>query len=247
MPQSKEQTLRDLCDNFDGFGKQIAVLTFGAEDKQQMTYKELLKLIRGLAAGLAEAGLKKQETVMLLANNSAEHVVAALSVIYAGGICVPIDLQSSDEVLNHIIEDSDAKRIFVDAKGWERFHQVHKTRDIKVIRLDDEKESNNWRELLAKKIKDNDDPVKAEDTAVLFYTSGTTGLPKGVPLSHANIMVQLEAVRKARLVSESDRLLLPLPLFHVYPFVIGLSGALLFGYDDDFSKGNYRSRNYTGD
>ncbi len=222
MPPSKEQTIRDLCDKFAVFNKQTAILTFGVEDKQQMTFKELLRLIRELAAGLCKAGLKKQETVMLLANNSAEHIIAALSVIYAGGICVPIDLQSSDEVLDHIIEDSDAKRIFVDAKGWERYHQVHKSRNIQVIRLDDKKESNNWRELLAKKINDNDEPVKAEDTAVLFYTSGTTGLPKGVPLSHANIMVQLEAVRKTKLVGQSDKLLLPLPLFHVYPFNIGL-------------------------
>lgn len=56
---------------------------------------------------------------------------------------------------------------------------------------------------------------------MLFYTSGTSGSEKGVPLSHRNLAVQLRAVREAGFVRETDRVLLPLPLHHVYPFVIG--------------------------
>ncbi len=222
VPQCKEQTIQELCNKFDHFNKQIAILAFGAEDKNQLTFKELLKLIRGLAAGLSKAGLEKHETVMLFANNSPDFIIAALAVIYAGGVCVPIDLQSDDEVLNHIIEDSEAKRIFVDAKGWERLQQLHKTKHMQVIRLDNENESDNWRKLLVKNGIDSNEPIKAEDQAVLFYTSGTTGLPKGVPLTHANIMVQLDAVQKTQLIKQTDKVLLPLPLFHVYPFCDGL-------------------------
>lgn len=235
MPKDKEQTLRDLCDKFESFGNKTAILTFGQEDSQKLSFKELLKLVRELATGLSKDGLQHQETVMLLAGNSRELAVAALSVIYAGGICVPVDLQSSDEVLNHIIEDSEAKRIFVDARALERLQKLQKNKHMKIVRLDNENGSDNWSELLSKKI-DLDDNLKAGDQAVLFYTSGTTGLPKGVPLTHTNIVFQIEAEKKTNLLRATDKVLLPLPLFHVYPFVDGFLGPISLGLTVIFPK-----------
>src|SRR5207244_2469035 len=71
--------------------------------------------------------------------------------------------------------------------------------------------------------------VQPEDPAVLFYTSGTTGTPKGVPLTHKNLVFQLDALRQANLVEDDDRFLLPLPLHHVYPFVVGMLAPLMLG------------------
>ncbi len=228
MLEDKELTIRDLLDKAKRFGDKTALISFGEKDKDQFTFKELLELVRGLAAGLLKDGLKHQEAVMLLAGNSPELVIASLAVVYAGGICVPVDLQSSEEVLNHIIKDSEAKRIFVDAKGLDRLRRLHRDKNMKVIRLDDENESDDWHKLLAKEIDSNDD-LKPEDQAVLFYTSGTTGLPKGVPLTHTNITFQIYAEKKTNLLQKTDRVLLPLPLFHVYPFVDGLLGPLSLG------------------
>src|SRR5207253_8752612 len=71
--------------------------------------------------------------------------------------------------------------------------------------------------------------VEPDDPAVLFYTSGTTGPPKGVPLSHKNLVFQLHALAQANLVNEDDHFLLPLPLHHVYPFVVGMLAPLHLG------------------
>ena len=215
------ENLKQLFDEFGLFGNKIAILAFRTDDKRQITFKELAESIQKLSAGLLKTGLQSQETVLLLAANSPEFIIAALSVIHAGGICVPVDAQSDDKVLLHIIEDSEAKKIFVDAKGLERWQKLNSKKKIQIIRLDNDEESDNWQKLLSDENNDSALP-KTEDTAILFYTSGTTGLPKGVPLSHANIMMQIDAVIKTKLLNQSDRVLLPLPLFHVYPFVMGM-------------------------
>ena len=67
------------------------------------------------------------------------------------------------------------------------------------------------------------------DPAALFYTSGTTGPPKGVPLTHGNLAFQINTLADIRLVATGDRVCLPLPLHHVYPFVVGLLTPLALG------------------
>ncbi len=73
------------------------------------------------------------------------------------------------------------------------------------------------------------DRARGEDTAVLMYTSGTTGRPKGVPLSHANLLASATAVKLAWRWDPVDRLLLTLPLFHVHGLGVGLIGSLCAG------------------
>ena len=71
--------------------------------------------------------------------------------------------------------------------------------------------------------------VGEDDEAVLFYTSGTTGPAKGVPLTNRNLMFQIRAIAEANFVRADDRVLLPLPLHHVYPLVIGMLTPLALG------------------
>ena len=68
-----------------------------------------------------------------------------------------------------------------------------------------------------------------DEIAALFYTSGTTGPPKGVPLSHGNIAFNLDALLALNLVGPGDRVLLPLPLHHSYPFIVGTLTPLVAG------------------
>jgi long-chain acyl-CoA synthetase len=71
--------------------------------------------------------------------------------------------------------------------------------------------------------------VSPDDRAVLFYTSGTTGPPKGVPLTHRNLAFEVNTLVAANLLTNEDRLLLPLPLHHVYPFTVGVLLPLALG------------------
>ncbi|NBC12343.1 MAG: AMP-binding protein, partial [Gammaproteobacteria bacterium] len=73
------------------------------------------------------------------------------------------------------------------------------------------------------------EPPDPDAEAVLFFTSGTSGPPKGVPLTHRNLLSNLAAILAEDIVTEADRLLLPLPLHHVYPFSLGLLAPLVRG------------------
>src|SRR5207248_9666048 len=90
-----------------------------------------------------------------------------------------------------------------------------------------------WAEADWKRFLENEETevptVSCDNEAVLFYTSGTTGPPKGVPLSHGNITAQLDTAAEVHLIKGGDRVLLPLPLHHVYPFVIGMLAPLALG------------------
>ncbi len=221
---NRDQTLERLFEKFESFGDNIAIVAFGIDDRRQLTFQELLGLVRSLSYGLTNSGLKKQEAVMLIAINSPELIIAALSVINAGGICVPVDLQASDEVLGHIIHDSGCQRVFADAKGADRLGRLPDSKKLQIIRLDKEQSTSSL-----SKNKEQARQITPDDQAALFYTSGTTGLPKGVPLTHANLFLQLDAVVGIKLVQPFDRMLLPLPLFHVYPFVVGFLAPLFLG------------------
>ena len=239
-PTDTSRTLRNLIDDFNGRGAHPALISFRAKSSDTVSYGALLQTIRRTALGLIARGLKKGDSVVLFAPNSPAWVQMCLSVIYFGGLAVPMDSQQTDEVLAHIVKDSKAKFICTDAKGAERVKKVFKKGGPEVILLDDGDAENSWKKLGAAPADSASSVTYLEqqalpamapgDFTLLFYTSGTTGMPKGAPLTHANILMQLDSViSKLDLLRPMDRVLLPLPLFHVYPLNNGLFSPLIMG------------------
>jgi long-chain acyl-CoA synthetase len=222
----KLRTLSSLLDSLAERNGQTAVLAFGKEGSVRWSYAELSNHIERLSARLRAEGIGGGDNVALLADTSPEWIVASLAVIRTGAVAVPIDSQFVDKALVHILNDSDARLIFTTVDQIERIKKVDS--DLKIIVLDDDNDDRSWRRWMAE--KDGATPsFQPHDEAVLFYTSGTTGPPKGVPLSHANLAYQLNTLIDLKLVTPADRLLLPLPLHHVYPFVVGMLAPLVLG------------------
>jgi long-chain acyl-CoA synthetase len=155
-------------------------------------------------------------------------IVGALAVINSGGVAVPVDLQSSDEILKHVVKDSSAKRIFTDSRGLEKLRRLKMEKKLEVYLFDDAESPDYFKKICSEK-EIAPTELKPEDQAVIFYTSGTTGMPKGVPLTHQNLVTQIDAVKGVELLQPGDKGLLPLPLFHVYPFVVGMLSLLALG------------------
>jgi long-chain acyl-CoA synthetase len=221
------RTLRAEVDGLGARGDRQALVVMGEEGVEAWSYGELGGHVLRLARGLRGAGVGRGDHVGLFAANRMEWVAACLAVISAGAVIVPLDAQLGDEALGRALADCGARYVFTTADQAGRLENLDA--GSRSILLDvGEEDGRSWRCLLT-----DDDvelpPAEPGDSAALFYTSGTTGAAKGVPLSHANLVFQIDALLGADLLSEDDRILLPLPLHHVYPFVMGMLTPLAAG------------------
>ena len=222
-------TLRSVVEGLSAFGERPSLVAFGEEGMEMWSYSELAERVGRLAGGLRGLGVGRGDHVAILCGNRPEWVAACLAVISAGAVVVPLDVQIGDEILGSVLSDSGAGHVFTTAEQAGRLEGADENAGSRLILLDaGEEDGRSWRCL----------PVGGDvdlrglepgDGAALFYTSGTTGAAKGVPLSHANLAFQIDGLLGADLVSEEDRVLLPLPLHHVYPFVMGMLTPLAAG------------------
>ncbi len=215
------RTLQSLVDPPRAPADQICMLALHSEGATSWSYGEVASHVQRLAQGLVRAGMRPGEYVALLASNRPEWVIVCLAVIKAGAAIMPLDTQIGNEALAHILQDSEARFIFTTTEYTNRLKRLNLPSDRRAILLDVAAEDERgWRSLLA----NTPGPlptVEPTSPAALFYTSGTTGVPKGVSLTHRNLVFQLEAVLETDLLKDDDRVLLPLPMYHVYPFTVG--------------------------
>src|SRR5436190_1740216 len=228
-PMNKIETLQDLLPRFKKFGKRPAVIAFTKDGKGRWSYAKLAEQAVRLATGLNKTGIEKGEHLALFAEDSPEWFVACLGVLATGAVAVPIDVQLDDEALTHVLRDSDARYIFTTERLLKRVKRLSKGSHLEPILLGESAKGIRRWEDFTSELAEPAETVSPDDHAVLFYTSGTTGPPKGVPLTHGNLAFQINTLLAADLVTSEDRILLPLPLHHVYPFTIGLLTPLALG------------------
>lgn len=231
MQPSEVANIETLCTLIDSFATRDAMAIYALQKQgvRIWTYQELLDNVLQLARGLSNGGVSKGDRIALLAFNRVETIVAALAILKAGAVVVPIDAQLGTQTLEFMLQDSEAGMVFVTEEHLARFQTLTNVQHLRLILLDGDKTNPLHRSQLER----SDDlalpEITSADTAALFYTSGTTGRPKGVPLTHANIAFALNGLFQTRVTVAGDRLLLPLPLHHVFPFVCGMLLPLALG------------------
>ena len=173
-----------------------------------------------LGAGrLERLGLREGERVLLSAESSAALVLAYLACLRLGLVVIPTNTAYGPRELEHVIRDARPRAVILDdAERLENVRAIDDSIHLLTPALD---------------IPDGRVPpldrVSADSPALLCYTSGTTGQPKGAVLSHAHCLASAEALRLAWRWEASDRLILALPLFHMHGLGVGLHGTLFTG------------------
>ena len=226
-PQSSvPATLCDVIAGLAAHGARTALIDFRDGRPEELSYAALAERIADTARRLQAAGIRRGSCVAIWAPNSADWVVRYFGVVLAGATVVPIDQQSMPTTAAEILEHAAAALLITTDAHRGELRELGRGCDTLPIagRWDDDP-SDGWP---APSADTSELPtIEPDDVAALLYTSGTTGVPKAVPLTHRNLTSNAVALTSQRLIEAHDRVLLPLPLHHTYPFTVGLVTALL--------------------
>jgi len=198
---------------------------------QELSFRQLDYLCRLSSAGLADLGVKRGDTVLICAPNGPAVLVAELALLSLGAVSAPVYSDFSPELLAHCVRDSGARIALCGTTAQQ--HKLSKAAALdKIIVLDEEalpgaltavKVLDSVRQLPEDERERRLATVEAacasvapEDLAFLLYTSGTSGPPKGVELTHGNVLSQQAAIATVWDVSQRDVFLSYLPWHHVF-------------------------------
>lgn len=232
-------TLNTIIDSWENKTEETALIFFANEGPVCYSYQQLYRDVIALAQGLRRKSFTDKGQIAVMSSNRYEWIVAALAVSRAGGILVPVNVQSDDDTLTHIIQNSECYTVFTESNQLPRLKKLGGDH-LNIYSFDKHDDDNTasisfWEKLFDEKERELPQ-AQPDDLVILFYTSGTTGKPKGVPLAHRQIMFQINTVNDSSIIYATDRLLLPLPLHHVYPLVVGLLCSLSAGIAIVFPK-----------
>jgi len=189
--------------------------------------KEFREVSTNIAYGLLDLGVDKGDIVSVISSNRSEWLLVDMGIAKVGAINAPIYPNITTQDYEYILEDCKAQVIFVgDANIYEKIKDIPKTSPhIKAVySFDDIEGVDSWTKLIERgkntplpsKVKYNQIEVKEDDLFTLIYTSGTTGNPKGVMLSHKNILHQSFAIAGGFSNEIGWKALSFLPLCHVF-------------------------------
>jgi len=186
-------------------GDKTAVEIIRADHVDAFTYRQLRDLAEAWASWLTAQKVTAGDRVAILAHNDPQWCAAYLGILKLGAIAVPLDTNYSAAQITTIVRDSGATLLIVNEKLREKALDA----GVQLANLHQELDRTKPAEPLERL-----EPVEPTATAVILYTSGTTSDPKGVMLSHANLLAERDAAFSVVDVSDKDAILGVLPLFH---------------------------------
>jgi acyl-CoA synthetase (AMP-forming)/AMP-acid ligase II len=202
---------------------------FAPEPKLELSYAQLKADSQKFGKHLLKRGLKKGDKISFMIGNGYQTTKIFLGTMYAGLVVAPLNLMAQASQLEYVLDHSDTRLVFFTEDQKVRVETARKAlaRDIDLIQIDND----------APIIFPEDEDVSGidlpavteDDNALLLYTSGTTGMPKGVILSHKNMVAGGEYTAKAHALTPEDRALCSLPLYHINGEVVTAVTPLVSG------------------
>ena len=251
-----ENTLGDQLDKTcDAYPENEAIVF----ENQRLKYKEYQIVVNNLAKGLMALGVQKEDKVAIWLSNRPEFVICQFAIAKIGAVMVPLNTRYKSHEVKHILKHSDTTTLIVMDEflgiefipiikevlsenlhsekcklsskelpllqnliciGEKKYDGFMKLRDIierKSMEIDD------------KQLQERQKEVDGRSIVMLPYTAGTTGSPKGVMIAHDNILRHMNNNATIIGVTDKDRLIVYLPLFHVFACIVNVAIATIRG------------------
>ncbi|MDR2536068.1 MAG: AMP-binding protein [Treponema sp.] len=212
--------------------RERACFTVYEPDRISLAYQEALGYIEAVARWLHSIGIRKGDTVAVTGKNSPEWAVAYLGILFAGAVVVPIDYQLKNEEVDLLLQKSKAQILFVDEEKYK--HYAEKRGNLKYVR--------SLKKSIGVYIYDLNGPeaqieeAQETDLAAILFTSGTTGNPKGVMLTHQNLVSDCYLAQANLKLYPTDVFYALLPIHHAYTMLAVLIEAISVGAEVVFGK-----------
>jgi len=219
-------TIRALIEGWEKAAPD-AVYALSTESPARLSFADLAAGSRRIGALLRRHGLGPGGTVSLVMPNGLQTLRLLLGSMANGLIVNPVNLLSQAEQMRYVLGHSDCKLVFV-APEWEasvRALLAGLDREVTVLVADPD----------ALRLPGEDDsdiaaePLAPSAVALLMYTSGTTGMPKGVMLTQANLVANARSISAEHALTPADRVLGVLPLYHINAFAVTMLAPLAHG------------------
>jgi len=188
----------------------------------RVTYEHLWSTSLSVARMLIEHGIQKHDRIAILIENSPEYVAIYYGAQAAGGVSVGLNNAAKARDLKTWVRHSGAKWLFANARHPELPDLIKSCdRDVKVVLIGEcntIQSEYKWENIVSSNHRDIDLSriTNSNDVATIIYTSGTTGNPKGVTLSHKNLVTNIQSILAYLKLTENDRILNVLPFYYTY-------------------------------
>ena len=218
-----------------------------------ITYAQLSEKAEQLAAGFADRGLSAKDKIAFMVTNSPEWAIIDLACAKLGIINVPIHTTYNAEYIKYIAEHTQSKWLIIEQEFFKAYKKdllnlsVDKiiVLDVDETKIEETDKVRSFKKLFDSDVSDkdgdpsrpgraqDDDSMNDQDVHTIIHTSGTTGMPKGVELTHKNILFNVQGAKEYVDIGPNDRFLSFLPLSHALERTAGyyvpiLSGAAIY-------------------
>ena len=197
------------------------------------TFAELAREVERTAGGLAALGLRAADRVGVWSTNCAEWVLLHLACARIGAVLVNVNPAYRSHELRYVLAKSGMKALFL----WEKDARSDYSAILREATAEQELALQHvipfgtaeWRSMRAPEAEISAQLIANRDVVNIQYTSGTTGSPKGVLLTHRNLLNNAAVIANGMKITEADRLCVPVPLYHCFGCVIGTLVSMLTG------------------
>jgi long-chain acyl-CoA synthetase len=208
-------------------------------NRREDNYKDFFMLCGMCASMMRERGIRRGDRIATIAHNHADTVIHYFAAWLMGACVVPVSLSEDDHRIKYILENSGVKLVFLQRHYLDRVAPIiDSTASVTVTMVCGEPEAQTlasgyewFDEELAKagSIFRSDEAVTKDDEALIVYTSGTTGNPKGVVLTQYNLMVDAKGISEWHGITNSVRIMCVLPIHHVNGTIVTLVTPMYAG------------------